>query len=597
MYPCGRLPKGSSSGAIPGVGGVLSRSRKNNLETVMSRKTTAALIAALGINFTLAGGAIMLANLNKPAAFDANSAFADNGGEITTVAGQSPDREAGQLAIPLKAAQRGGNTRVTFTCGKDTGGGTREVHEGTWDQIAGGILFHPEEQSLLAVETKFDTRSLRTDAQGLTNTVTVKEKWFDIDHHPVAIFKCDEVRSVAEPSDQHTHDLVGTFTLNGITKPMIIPARIVFAGQTLTLDASFTILRSDFDVEKREGSIAGTLGGVITTVDDEVIMTVRVSASPDPTAAIGELAELVTAQKESLRIANVEIKRLQSLVPRVETLEDQASRLARSGGVAAPAVDIDMLPMKFTDQSQGNDGQHPFDMVMVPGDASNKIAPFYMSKHEVQWGMIDRWMYGGDLDGNSANLLAEMRENGMRPTPLYAEPAQMVQVKDKNNPAMAMSLKTAKAFCKWLSEETGRTYRLPTIDEWQHAMRLGGGLPDDIDAHAWHKDNEQIDFYGTVITMPVGTKKPNALGLHDMFGSVAEWVTGTGTERVIVGGGFRTPREELSEDWRMVEDQSVWNASYPQLPVSEYWYSDVYYTGIRLICEPASVVANPPKDE
>ncbi|MFK7788441.1 MAG: hypothetical protein AB8C95_02965, partial [Phycisphaeraceae bacterium] len=82
-----------------------------------------------------------------------------------------------------------------------------------------------------------------------------------------------------------------------------------------------------------------------------------------------------------------------------------------------------------------------------------------------------------------------------------------------------------------------------------------------------------------------------------MFGSVAEWVTGTGVERVIVGGGIKTPRADLSEDWKMVEKIEVWNASYPQLPVSEYWYSDVYFTGIRLICEPASVVANPPVDE
>lgn len=564
----------------------------------MSRKTTAVLIAALGINFALAGGAIMLANLNKPAAFDASAAFAADGSEIKSVAGHDVNPDAGELAIPLKAAQQGGNTRVMFTCGKDTGGGTREVHEGTWDQIAGGILYHPEEQSLLAIEAKFDTRSLRTDAQGLTNTVTVNEKWFDIDNHPLATFKCDEVVPVEPAPSSHTHELVGTFTLNGITKPIVIPAKLAFTGQSLTLDAAFTILRSEFQVDKRSPSIAGTLGGVVSApVDDEVSMSVRVSASPDPTAAISELAEILTQQKEAMRIASVEIKRLQSLVTRVENLEDLADRQARTGGAAVPAVDMAALPKQFTDHALGNEGKHAFDMLIVPGDSSQKIAPFYMSKHEVQWGMVDRWMYGGDLDGQPANVLAKMRDNGIRPTPLYAEPAQMVQVKDKHNPAMAMSLKTAKAYCKWLSEETGRTYRLPTLKEWNHAMRLGGGLPEEIDAHAWHKDNEQIDFYGTVITMPVGTKKPNALGLHDMFGSVAEWVTGTGTQRVIVGGGFRTPRAELSEDWQMIENQEVWNASYPQLPVSEYWYSDVYYTGIRLICEPVSVAANPPKDE
>ena len=142
----------------------------------MSRKTTAALIAALGINFAMAGGALMLANLNKPTGFDIEAAFANNASDLDEVAGVKVDPSAGHLVIPLKAAQVGGNTRVTFTCGKDTGGGTREVHEGTWDQITGGILYDPDKQSLIAVEATFDTASLRTDAQGLTNTVTVDEK-------------------------------------------------------------------------------------------------------------------------------------------------------------------------------------------------------------------------------------------------------------------------------------------------------------------------------------------------------------------------------------------------------------------------------------
>jgi polyisoprenoid-binding protein YceI len=563
----------------------------------MSRKTTAALVAAMGINFAMAGGALMLANLNKPTEFDIDKAFAAAPGDLKDVAGRAVDAEVGELAVPLKAAQLGGNTRVTFTCGKDTGGGTREVHEGTWDQITGGILYHPEDQALIAVQAIFDTRSLRTDAQGLTNTVTTKEKWFDIDNHPLATFTCKTVKPIDAATPSHTHDLVGSFTLNGITKPITIPAKLSFTGQSMTLDASFTILRSDFDVDKRSSSVAGTLGGVVSKVDDQVKMAVQVTASPDPTAAIGELAELITQQQEAMRIASVEIKRLQSLAPRVENLEETTSRLAKSGVAAGPSVDTSTLPKEFTDHALGDEGAHAFDMLLIPGDPEQQIAPFYMAKHEVQWGMIDRWMYGGDLDGESADVLAEMRENGIRPTPLYEEPAQMVQVKDKHNPAMAMSLKTAKAYCKWLSEETGRTYRLPTIDEWKYAMRLGGGLPEDIDAYAWHKDNEQLDFYGTVVTMPVGTKKPNTLGIYDMFGSVAEWVTGTGTDRVIVGGGFRTPREDLSEDWQMVENQKIWNASYPQLPVSQYWYSDVYYTGIRLICEPASVAANPPAIE
>ena len=565
----------------------------------MSRKTTAALIAALGINFALAGGAIMLANLNKPLEYDLDEAFAASPGDLKDVAGKPVDAAAGHIAVPLKAAQQGGDTRVAFTAAKSTPGG-RDVHEGTWDQIAGGILYKPETEELIAIEAAFDTRSLRTDAHGLTNTVTAKEKWFDIDNHPIATFTCDQFTPVDAATSSHTHDLVGSITLNGITKQLTIPAAIAFSGQSLALDASFTILRSDYNVQKRDSSIAGSVGGVVSKVEEEVDLTVRVMASPDPTAVISELAQAIEAQREELRIAGLEREALKKLVRQVELLDEKIGSISTAGIGPKQAIDVSVLVPTFNDVSTGNAGPYPFEMVLVPGDDAKGIAPFYLAKHEVTWGMIDKWMYCGDLEGKlTTDEIADLINNqGLRPTPLFGTPTQIVQLKDKDNPAMAMSLKTAQLYCKWLSEQTGRTYRLPTIDEWQHAMRAGGGRPENLDAYAWHAGNTLVDeIQLNPATAPVGGKEPNLLGIHDMFGSVAEWVTGTGEDRVIVGGSFLTPPEETTEDWKMIEDQEVWNENYPNLPKSIYWYSDVYYTGIRLVCEPASVVANPPKDE
>lgn len=569
----------------------------NLSEMVMSRKTTAALVAALGINFALAGGALMLANLNKPVGFDIDPAFASDSGDLDEVAGKAVDPEAGDLAIPLKAAQLGGNTRVTFTCGKNTGGGTREVHEGTWDQVRGAILYRPEEQSLLAVEAVFDTRSLRTDAQGLTTTVTTKEKWFDIDNHPQATFTCDDVEAINAADSSHTHRLRGSFTLNGITKPITIPAEVVFAGQSLTLDASFTVLRSDFGVDKRESSVAGTLGGVVSTVDDEVQLAVRVTASPDPVAVISELAQLVDRQQEQMRVAREERKRLEGLFRKVELLEQSVDRMASAGPVQAQLTDTAGLPKAYTDYSRGYDKAYPFKMLLLPGDPGQGIPPFYICQHEVTWGMFDRWMEAGDLDGKPAAFLAELREAGLRPTPLYGDPTVTVQLNDKDNPVIAVSQLTATAFCKWLSEQTGRKYRLPTMKEWEYALRLGGGVPKDLDAAAWHAGNSPKNLFSKKQSSPVMSKAASTIGLHDMIGSAAEWVTDTGTDRVVVGGSFATDPAELTADWQAVEDLEVWSASYPNDPKSRYWYSDFYYTGIRLICEPASVAANPPEDQ
>ncbi len=562
----------------------------------MSRKTTAALVAVLAVNFTVAGAALMLANLNKPAEYQADAALDAKYSDIQEVASVKVDAEAGDLAVPLKAAQQGGNTRVTFTCGKKIPGG-REVHEGTWDQIAGAVLYRPDDQELLAVEAVFDTRSLRTDTQALTTTVTTKEKWFDIEDHPTAVFRCSEISPNNAATPSQTHDLVGEFTLNGITKPLTIPAELSFSGQSLTIDASFTILRSDYAVEERDASLAGTIGGITSEVEDEVVLSVRVTASPDPAAVISELAQVVEQQQEQLRQAAAEINVLKTVVRRVEVLEENADRLASAPPAGQAEVDTAALPEAYTDFAEGDDGPVGFVMVLVPGDAEQEIAPFYMATHEVSWAMFRRWMYCNDLDqaGVSPHDIAQLIEQGVRPSPLYQEPAQLIDVPTDQRPAIAVSRLTAVQYCKWLSEKTGRRYRLPSIEEWRHAMKLGGGLPENLDDSAWHSGNRDYDDFGKPMTGLIGSKKPNAIGLYDMFGNACEWVTGTGVDRVVVGGHFFSPADRITEDWQAVEDVEVWNATHPQIPKGRFWVSDFHYTGIRLVCEPASVAVNPPK--
>lgn len=562
----------------------------------MSRKTTAALVAALGINFTLAGGAIMLANLNAPVGFDRGADFAAEAGDIKEVAGKAVATDLGEVVVPLKAAQLGGNTRVTFTCAKLTPAG-RDVHEGTWDHVGGAVLYDPDRGRFIAIEAHFDTRSLRTDTPGLTNTVTAKEKWFDIDNHPIAVFACDEIALVDDANSPYTHTLTGTFTLNGISQELVIPATLDFAGQSLAIDAAFTILRSDFDVKKRESSFAGSVGAVASKVEDEVQLTVRVVASPDPAAVISELAKRVEAQQEQLRIAGVQRERLMGLSRRVELLEEATDKLARSGVGSSPTIDLAALPGTYIDYAEGDNRPVPFGMVLVPGDSAKGIKPFYMATHEVSWEMMKRWMYANDLEqaGVKASEIAKLVKAGLRPSPLYEDPAQFLNVPDEDRPALAMSLLTATSYCKWLSEKTGRSYRLATIDEWKHAAELGGGFPEDLDASAWHANNLEEDFLFKPLSGRVGTKAPNSLGIYDMFGNACEWVTGTGMDRVVVGGHYHLPPEDFRLDWQAVEDLDIWCEASTQVPPGRFWFNAFHFTGIRLVCEPASVAANPPQ--
>ena len=88
-----------------------------------------------------------------------------------------------------------------------------------------------------------------------------------------------------------------------------------------------------------------------------------------------------------------------------------------------------------------------------------------------------------------------------------------------------VSYHDASSYCRWLSEKTGKTYRLPTEAEWEYACRagsytlfnLGNGLPKPM------RKNQSNEMVMTPVSLKTGVSRPNAFGLYDMHGNVEEW--------------------------------------------------------------------------
>ncbi len=84
-----------------------------------------------------------------------------------------------------------------------------------------------------------------------------------------------------------------------------------------------------------------------------------------------------------------------------------------------------------------------------------------------------------------------------------------------------------QAYVEWLSEQTGKKYRLPSEAEWEYAARAGTET-----AYWWGSEigrNRANCYrcgsaYDLKKTAPAGSFPANGWGLHDMAGNVSEWV-------------------------------------------------------------------------
>lgn len=239
-----------------------------------------------------------------------------------------------------------------------------------------------------------------------------------------------------------------------------------------------------------------------------------------------------------------------------------------------------------------------------------EISGFYMSDKEITH---DLFMVFRDPE---IDLDAEgkPRTDGVtRPSAPYEDP--VFGMGKFGYPAAGMTQFSALQFCKWLSEKTGRFYRLPTEAEWEYACRAGtttnyffGKKKKELSKYAWYEDNSDGTFH------KVGELEPNPWGLYDMLGNVMEWTLDQYHDdtyqklqngekdpwaqptdlhpRSVRGGSFKSEADDLRCAKR-TESTLTWKKRDPQIPKSFWWNTDSPFVGFRII----SPVDQPTQEE
>ncbi len=176
-----------------------------------------------------------------------------------------------------------------------------------------------------------------------------------------------------------------------------------------------------------------------------------------------------------------------------------------------------------------------------------------------------------------------------------------------DQPVVRVSWNEAMAFCRWLSEKTGRQFSLPTEAQWEYAARAGTATPmyfGDLDtdfspfanmgdarlssfASDWYildkpfpnptkyddwipKDARFND--AAVLSVAPGKYQPNAWGLYDMLGNVAEWTRSSSQRKVVRGGSWRDRPMRCTSSFRLGYQP----------------YQKVYNVGFRVMCYKAA---------
>ncbi len=174
------------------------------------------------------------------------------------------------------------------------------------------------------------------------------------------------------------------------------------------------------------------------------------------------------------------------------------------------------------------------------------LSDYYLGTTEVTYGQFKSFIaassYKTDAEKNGYSWIYEKewkKKDGIN----WRHNAAGETQNNNEHPVIHVSYNDALAYCKWLSQKTGRTFRLPTEAEWEYAAgngsqhtkyswgngvpttSNGGNVADETKSPTGSSWSKKFEGYndGYWLTAPVAQFGSNRYGLYDMTGNVWEW--------------------------------------------------------------------------
>ena len=289
------------------------------------------------------------------------------------------------------------------------------------------------------------------------------------------------------------------------------------------------------------------------------------------------------------------------------------------------SVEFEMVAIPGGSFSMGSPESEPMRNANEGPQVKVNISEFWIGQTEVSWDEFLAFFAETNSQGHAGDIKTEELDDVdaiTGPTAPWGAPDQGWG--KGTRPAITMSHYAATVYCEWLSQKTGKTYRLPTEAEWEYACRGGketpyffDGSPKDYTKHGFMKsifapDTEIISEYAVYsLNSQMQSQEPsfvqeNPYGLLNMSGNVWEFCSDYYTEDalallgseatnptgpddgidfVIKGGAFDSDAIELRSANRDQSQTDKWLVTDPQMPKSIWWYSDSKNVGFRVVCE------------